>query len=135
MDWPAAVAAIRARIVANWTATPIEWENENFTPPDGAPWVSIAIIQVACDIAGIRRPGDHRLRMHGYIRAEFLTPVGIGVSSSADLVSTFCNFFRLQTFDEIRAYTPDQAVSPGPTEDGMWWVTETRIPFYFDTFG
>lgn len=135
MDWPAAVAAIRARIVANWTVTAIEWENEAFTPPAATPWISVAIIEADNDIAGIRRPGDHRLRVHGYIRAEILTPIGVGASQGAGLASTFAALFRLQTFSDIRAHMPDPPASPGPTDDGMWWVTETRIPFYFDTFG
>lgn len=135
MDWPAAVSAIRDRIAAGWTVTPVEWENEAFTPPAGMPWISVSVVEVDGDVAGIRRPGDHRLRIHGMIRVEVLTPVGTGTSGADSLIADFVALFRLQTFNEIRAHMPDPAVSPGASDDGLWWITETRIPFYYDTFG
>lgn len=135
MDWSDAALAIRSRINGAWLDTPIEWENESFSPPTDGPWISVSIQRVTEHVHAIQRPGNHRFRVHGIIGLEVMTPVGTGDGDAAALIETFCAIFRLQTFDEIRAFLPDSASSPGPTDDGMWWVTETRIPFYFDTFG
>ena len=49
MSFNAALQAVESHLAANWTATPIAYENVDFTPPTGN-WIKVMLITLSIGI-------------------------------------------------------------------------------------
>ena len=87
-DYIGAEAAIRARLVANWTTTRITYMNEEpaepWPPVDGngspEPWVHLEIECLEAPIHGTGQTGNHVYRYLGNIMVHVFVPVGMGTA-------------------------------------------------------
>ena len=141
-DYAGAVAAIRARFEANWTATPIAFQNEAF-PDQTTPWVYLEVIGNESKLRGAGTPGAHVWLYRGNIFIHVFVPVGYGAADAHAFAVAAGEIFRAKEF-----YNTDPGcavrtgVGPdgeGPRTDGggsdadngNWWRVTCTIPFEF----
>ena len=85
-DYAGAVQAIRDRLAANWTTTPISFQNEPFDPPtdpnsgNPAPWVALEVIGNDSELRAAGTPGDHVWIYRGHILVHVFVPVNAGAA-------------------------------------------------------
>lgn len=147
-DYAGALAAIRSRLEANWTDTPIAWLNED--PPETVdeddkptPWVFCEITGTGADIRGAGSPGDHVWLYTGLIFLHVFVPTGAGADIGYQHAVALGEIFRTQEFYNS---TPGYAVRTGVVEggsgpridagdsgsdDGQWFRVTATIPFEY----
>lgn len=144
-DYDGAVAAIEGRLTANWTTTPIGFENEDDpvqTGGDGnlAPWVFCEVVSDRAGIRGVGKPGSHVVVDEGFISATVFVPVGSGRAIARRHAVAIGEIFRTKEFYNsdpgacVRTWTPEigpgnPATSENPS--GNWWAVTVTIPFEF----
>lgn len=124
----AAVAAIKARLVANWTTTPIAWPREPFEEPYGAagqvlPWIYFDPETVQSDRLGVGPVYDRS----GRVLIEVLSPANTGFEAAADLRSALTAIFADQYFNGIRTEVEEDAAQAGLDDDGNYAVSYIAI--------
>lgn len=141
-DYAGAVAAIKARFAANWTSTPIAYQNEDFAD-QVVPWVYFEIINSTADLRGAGTPGAHVWLYRGNIFIHVFVPKGQGSAEATALAVAAGEIFRAQQFYDA---TPGCAVRTGvgpdgegprvdgggsAADDGNWWRVTCTVPFEF----
>lgn len=141
-----AVAAIEARLTANWTVTPIAFENAASDPVvyDGdsvpQPWVFCEIETDQAGIRGVGRPGSHVVLETGAVRVTVFVPVGTERATAQQHAEAIGEIFRVKQFYDadpgacVRTWTP--TVSRGRRAEtdnpvGSWWAVTVTIPYEF----
>jgi len=151
-DYAGAVAAMRARFVANWTVTKIEFQNETPQDADGVayhpwppqddqgrsvPWVYFEVLATQSDIRGAGLPGNNIWLTRGFIYVHVFTPLGYGYADSLQLADAAGEIFRTQTFYQDGAGSKVLCMAPmtdgGATDadDGNWFRVTMAVPFEF----
>ena len=145
-DWAGAVAAIEARLSAQWTQTPIGFENGDapkvVDPEDGSlrPWIFCEIVADGAGIEGFGLPQSNVIREHGAVEITVFVPVGAGTAQARQNAVAVGEIFRNRRLYDadptayVRTWTPTvgmgrPATSETPT--GNWWSVPVRIPFEF----
>lgn len=144
-DYAGAVAALRAQFVANWTETPISFQNE--APPDpwpptdpasGAlkPFVYFEVISTKSDIRGAGFPGNQTWLTTGYVYVYVFTPEGYGFPESLRLADVAGQIFRAQTFYQgggakVLCLAPQTDGGASDADNGNWFRVCAAIPFEF----
>lgn len=140
-----AMAAIEARLTANWTTTRIAFPNEEPAAPwppvrdNGslAPWV---YAEVDCDDAEIRAfgtPQNQTVIDKGLIRLTLFVPKDEGRVDARAYAVALGEIFRQQQFyaDEagvcVRTLTPRPDGGIAVSDDGNWFTMTTTIDFEF----
>jgi hypothetical protein len=142
-DYAGAVAAIRARLVANWTTTPIAFQNENFDPPtdpnDGAslPWVFLEVLGNTSEVRTFGLPGSHEWLYLGHILVHVFVPVNSGVESAQQYASEIGEIFRAKEFcngdpgSAVRSWSPRTDGGETSDDEGNWFRVTMTCPFEF----
>lgn len=151
-DYAGAVAAIRARFVADWISTPIAFQNE--TPQDAngvaldpwppqdqqgglLPWVYFEVLATQSDIRGAGLPGNNVWLTRGYIYVHVFTPVGYGYPESLRLADIAGEIFRAKTFyhdgagSKVLCMAPQTDGGASDADDGNWFRVTMAVPFEF----
>lgn len=144
-DFAGAKAAIRQRLVDNWTATPITFQNEAPAAPwppvdaDGftAPWVNLDIATLDSAMRGAGTPGNQVWVTHGTIRVHVFVPTGQGDAQASQYATDIGEIFRAKVFyrDEpgcyVRTWAP-RVDGGGPGDDDRNWFRVTMsVPFEY----
>ncbi len=150
-DYAGAAAAIEARLTANWTTTPIAFENEKLPSgiigslPNRAlnPWVLCEVVGEDGEIVGAGKPGDHVNRLSGTIEITVFVPVDSKRATARGHAVAIGEIFRNQEFYQsagacVRTWVPwigggRRAKSENP--DGNWWALPLIVPFEFINIG
>lgn len=147
MSWVSTVAAIQARVTANWTLTPIAqvtFENEQFDIPvdgngDPVEWVYVEIMGGRGELAGFGKKDANLIRRNGIIMCHAFTPINIGGARALELAEGAGALFATKSFSGIQCWVPNPPSPPaGDTElgnravNGSWWRTYVTIPFQYD---
>jgi hypothetical protein len=149
MTAPDPLSAVKARIEALWTETPVAWPNGGwFVPVDpyssaepGAdydpdadpeqPWLYVELIGAGADCTVIGSPGKRAAVDDYVIMATVYVPVGTGDADSRRLCRAFGDIFRLARFGGVVAGAPSP---PGNgdkgDDDGLWWRRSVSIPLF-----
>lgn len=133
MSFHQAVADIRARMAANWAATPIAYANEPFAPPEPpSPWVFFEVVEGASMLRGIGKPGERLYIYTGLIQAHVYVPAGSGETLARQYADAIGEIFRAKQFGStVRTNVPNvDAGGPG-SDDGLWWRVTAAIDFDF----
>lgn len=128
MSYAAERQAIEQRFAAAWTATPIAWDNVDFTPPAGA-WVRLHIENGASFQASMGVP--IHVRCPGLIQIAVFVPVGTGLGLSASLADQAGAIFRFALFDSIVCRSHFKR---GVPEQDGWSAAIVEVPFHRDEF-
>jgi hypothetical protein len=140
-DYAGAVAAIRARFAGAFSAAPVEYQNEDppasVWPPEGAPWVYLAVIQTASDIRGVGLPGDQAWLTLGQIVAHAFAPKGYALPEHLRIAGLAGEVFRAATFynsdpgAKVICGAPSVRGGDSDADNGKWFVFSVLIPFEF----
>lgn len=135
MSMTEARAAIRARIEANWTTTPIAWFGEDFDPPEQAPWILVerdAIPSSQSSVYG--SSGKRVVQDPGMIIGHVFYPRGAGDDGAYVIAQAFGELFRTQKVGPAQTDAPTMAPVEDGTEDGDWLRVSVTIPFTVSYF-
>lgn len=146
-DFAGAVAAIRQRLIDNWSTTPIAFQNENFEPPadpnSGAPvpWVFLEVIGNQSEQRSVGTPGSQEWLYEGHILAHVFVPVNSGVALAQGHAVAVGEIFRAAQFYDsapgccVRSgYGGEGPRTDGgatDADDGNWFRVTCTIPFEF----
>lgn len=128
MSATAAIAAIKARLVANWTTTPIAWPREAFTLPYGGggetlPWVRFDPDATLSDRIGVAQAYDRS----GRVLLEVLIATGSGYEAAAALRQALTAIFADQLFAGLRTEVEEDNSNSGDSDDGNYHVSYIAI--------
>lgn len=145
-DYAGAVAAMRARFEANWTETPIEFQNERPSDPwppidvttgNLKPFVYFEVIAMHSDIRGAGLPGNQTWLTTGYIYVHVFTPINYGYPESMRLADVAGQIFRAQTFYQdgtgakVICMAPQTNGGASDADRGNWFRVTASIKFEF----
>lgn len=144
-DYAGAIASIRERLVAGWTATRITFANEHPAdpwPPRDAnevsqPWVHLEVISEGSEIKGTGRPGHHVWTYKGTILVHVFVPIASGTDLAFQHAVAIGEIFRAAQFynetpgHAVRTLAP--AIDGGGTadDDGLWFRVTMSAPFTY----
>ncbi len=144
-DFAGAKAAIRQRLVDNWTATPITFQNE--APPE--PWppvdadgfatafVNLEISSLPSSLEGAGVPGKQAWRNPGFIYVHVFVPSGSGEAQATQHATDVGEVFRAALFykDEpgcyVRTWAPRVDGGGSGDDDGNWFRVTMSVPFEY----
>ncbi|MCW2243578.1 DUF4128 domain-containing protein [Azospirillum canadense] len=144
MTAPNPLTAIRTKLEAEWTDTPVTYENGGAFRPDAPgnrdpydassapdrPWVYLEILGAGSASTVIGSPGKRAARDDGVIFGHVFVPVGTGDDEARRLARALGDLFRVTRFGGLVTGAPDPlgAGEPGD-DDGLWWRRSVSIPF------
>lgn len=144
-DLAGAMAAIEARLVANWTQTLIVYDNTDPDPPwppadnDGVPqpWVFVELIDVDAKIIAFGTPGDQTVLDEGLIKMHVMAQKGAGLDTARSQAVALGEIFRQKKFYDtdptayVRTMTPRVGRGSMVSEDGNWVSVSCTVPYEF----
>lgn len=144
MSFATAVATIQARMQANWTSTPLCFQNgitpdgAHFDPPaDGVTaWVYFEVLPGSGSIAGFGGgEGNHTLRRGGVVFAHVYVPVGTGLATALAHTDAIAAIFEAKGFSGIRCYEATPGGTGSGDDEGNWFRASISIRFEFEFIG
>nr|WP_314074427.1 phage tail terminator-like protein [uncultured Roseococcus sp.] len=124
VPWADARARIEAAISgpdAPLAGLPVEWPNEDFTPPPGA-WLSIETDGEGMSPIEMGQLGAWTER--GNHTIHVMTPVGTGCELGLAIAKALSNLFRNVSAEGGALLYQRQLLLPGGQMDnGNWWIT------------
>lgn len=144
-DYAGAVAAIEARLAANWATTPIRKQNDatpvSWPPLDGSgnpsPWVQLEVLQNEAGLRAIGVPDSHLWLDRGTIYVHVFVPVSSGLTTAMQYAVQVGEIFRAAAFYDdgqgsiVRSWAPRVLGADSGSDDGLWFRVTTAIPFEF----
>jgi hypothetical protein len=142
-DYAGAVAAIKARVAANWTTTSVAWandENDSVKMNDNGdpiPWVYGEIINTWSGIEGAGKPGSQTWLYDGLISLDVFVPVRTGTALAFQYAVALGEIFRAKLFYDdnaghyVRSWSPRLDGGDSSSDDGLWWRVTATIPFEY----
>lgn len=152
VDYAEAMAAIEAKLAAEWTATPIGYANptpaetpEPWPPIDDvgnpAPFVVIEVKSTDANIVGTGTPGNQTICDDGMIVVSALVPSNTGRALARQNAVAIGEIYRNKKFYDatpgayIRSWTPKVGEgAPAAIEgavSGNYYCVSVTIPFEF----
>lgn len=114
----AAREAIYARIAANWTASPYQLENEEFTPPTTGRWARFVVRHTTREQATLGSSGNRRFQSDGRVMVQLFAPLDAGTQGLDSDSDAFLVLFEGVDFGGIRTHNAEVRET-GPT--GRWY--------------
>lgn len=129
MSFKSALQSVESHLAANWTNTPIAYENIDFTPPAGS-WIKVLLVTEKSSLIGI---GATRLRRHaGRILLYCFVPTGDGAQAALELADDVIAVFEGASIGDLVLRTP-RAVSDEEDDDqAAHFRALAVIPFWRD---
>lgn len=127
MTYEAERTAIEARFQANWTTTPIKWENVPFEPGTASAFVEIRIATAASFQASLGSPALYR--HNGVISINLRVRQNVGTTTAKGYIDSLCAIFRGQTFSSVTCRAPIVSVIG---DLNGWYTYNISIPYYRD---
>ena len=129
MSFNAALQAVESHLAANWTATPIAYENVDFTPPTGN-WIKVMLITEKSELLGL---GATRLRRHtGRILLYCFVPVGDGAQAAMTLADSAIAVFDGANLAGFTLRTPRAVSDEDDDTQASHFRALAVIPFWRD---
>jgi len=124
--------AIRAHLVAYWSATTIAWENELFDRPEPpAPWVMVEMVgdlyaQMSIG-AGVQ--SENRWDEEGVLMMHVFAPSGTGASTARGYAKSLADLFRgaLLLADSLEFLDASIGMGQPGDDDGLWWRISVSV--------
>lgn len=145
-SYEGAKEAIRARLVANWTTTPVTYQNEK--PPDPwppkngngdlLPWVNLEILGTGSGIYGQGVPRNHLWLYTGLIYGHVFVPTGSSDELAGSYAGQIGEIFRAAKFYDdvtpgayVRSMAPRTDGGGSGSDNGNWWRVTMTCPFEY----
>lgn len=127
-------AAIRDFLTANWTATPLRFENK--AVPEATRWVYVEISGRSWrqESLGAGAPRSNLWREEGTLWLHCLVPVRTGSEQARSDLTSLCDLFRGAELLDGRLIFNDISVGLGESadEDGNYWRLSASIAWTCD---
>ncbi len=145
-DYAGAVAAIKAKFVAEWVTggsptTPVVFQNaaNEYDPSTNTqqPWVYFEIIGSSSGLRGVGTPGSQTWLYRGFIAAHVFVPINSGFELAQTYAVAIGEIFRAKGFYNdgngaiVRTWSPRTDGGESDADDGNWWRVTCTIPFEF----
>ena len=124
--------AIRQRLAAAWTTTPVVYENQPYEAPGTTPFVFCEILQGGADQMSLGSTTLRLYRLTGIIILNIFTPAGTGTKLGNEYADSLATIFRGVSFSGVLTFAPRKSSNSGPTDDGKWHRISIITPFQFD---
>ena len=130
MSTAAAFTAIRAYLEANWTATPMAWENEGFTKP--SPPAPFVLVQITGDIwdqasIGAGDRASNRWEEAGELLLDVIVPTGTGSLTARTHATDLANLFRGLQLGDIEFRDISIGLGFAADDRGPWFLLPMRV--------
>lgn len=117
---------IESRFAANWTLTPIAWQNVEYEPTAGTAYVEFGVFEADSQVVSI---GTLLYRNPGLISVNIYLPLNRGLQAAKGYGDTVKTIFAGQNFNGITC----RAVSLATLgEHNGWHVVNASVPFFWD---
>ena len=131
--------AIRARIEANWTATPlsrIAWPNEDFAKPlddqgNAQSFLYVEVFNDSTELTTVGIPGQRRVTQSGRIVAHAFVPLNAGLDAAGTLRGAVATIFEEQLFSNVRCWLSKEEEGGTTDDTGAYFRTSVTIAFDF----
>ena len=146
-DYAGAVAAIKARLAAGWTTTPIAQQNEAppqspWPPVDGdgrqTSWVYLEVVANDSRLRAAGLPGSQLWLTEGHILVHIFVPLLAGTDLAHGYAVTIGEIFRAKAFyrdeaagAEVRTWAPRADGGTMDPENGNYFRVTCTVPFEF----
>lgn len=135
MSMTEARAAIRQRVEANWTATPICWFGEAFEHPDQRPWLMVERDAIPASQSSIfGSTGKRVVQDPGMIIGTVYCPKHGGDDLAYALAEQFGELFRTQKVGPAQTDAPTMGPIDDGDDEGNWIRIAVTIPFTVSYF-
>lgn len=144
--------SIRERLTANWSTTPITFQNEE--PPDPwpptvadpdapsfpkpAPWVHMEVLGSGSEMRGAGKPGSQVWIYDGLIAIHVFVPIGSGDALARQHAVALGEIFRAKVFYQnvtpgcyVRTWAPRVGEGEKADHDGNWYRVTMSCPFEY----
>lgn len=135
MSMTEARAAIRQRVEANWTATPVCWFGEAFDHPNQRPWLMVERDAIpASQSSSYGSAGKRVVQDPGMIIATVYYPKHAGDDGAYALAEAFGELFRTQKVGPAQTDAPTMGPVMDGDDQGNWLCIAVTIPFTVSYF-
>lgn len=141
-DYTGAVAALKTRLVDNWTTTPFGFVNE--APPatmdaNGStiPWVLCEVVSLGSAVRGAGTPNNHVIVYDGAVKLYVFVPDGAGTETGLAYAVALGDIFKNQVIYDtgngcyVRTGYPSVEDGNAGSDDGLWFGVTASIPFEY----
>lgn len=132
----AAFDVVHDRLVAEWTATPLVFENDDYQAPDAPePFVYVEVFGDFFDQAsiGARTQADNLWREGGQVYLHVMTEKGVGSRAARVLAKQLADLFRGQEISGVRFRNASiGAGDPARFPAGSYFAMTATIEFERD---
>jgi len=125
--------ALRTRLSDEWgSTTPVQYGNQDFTPPSGESWIRLNVINTTAEQASFGDTTNY-YRHPGSVVINVFTPVLVGDKEALQLADQSANIFRNWSHNatKIRFLKPPSIKVIG--EEKPWYQINVVCPFIRDT--
>ncbi len=121
----AANILIEARLRNNWTETLIDWDNVEFNPVRGTPFVRLQTEWVDTVVKGV----NGRSRGEGYINLSVFVQLGTGTNRITEMASDLSDIFNRWDNGSLK-FGVARIMRIGEQE--QWYRLDVIVPFIYD---
>lgn len=129
---------IEQRLAANWSTTPILYENMNIEQistngqqPES--FVYCEIVPYSNQQISLGGEGERLYRTEGFLYLHVFTPMGRGAGLADTYMDTLAAIFRGKEFSGVVCYDVTQFGESGKgDDDGRYWRTSLQCRFEYD---
>ena len=116
--------AIEVALESQWTKTPIDWDNVQYQPLQGEPYIRMQMEWYDSVSAG-----PNRVRESGYVMLAVFVPVHYGTRYQADLIDNLKRIFLGLRISGLTFY-PSRLQRVG--ENRGWYQRNLLVPFDYN---
>jgi len=116
-----------ARFYANWTTTPIAWQNVHYDPTANTAYVEFQVVEAESEVVAL---SDLLYRNIGIISINIYVPLNQGLQTAKSYADSIKTIFAGQSFNEITCRAA--SVTTLGEQDG-WFVINVSVPFFWDS--
>lgn len=131
MSYQTARLAIQAHVAANWTATPVAYDNDDFTPPDRAYWSRLTVLNNGGGGRSIGKP-IRLYRFDGIVLFQIFAPERKGTHTLEGHIDTAVAMFEATKLSGGVVFEDVFGVERGADPDGPWFRKDVLADFRFD---
>ncbi len=118
---------IEERLRAQWLQTLIDWDNVEFTPVRGTPFVRLQIEWNTSDVVAV---GGVRVRGEGYINLSAFVPSGTGTQDVSKMADDLAGIFDKWDTGKLKFKV---AFTQRVGQQEQWFQVDVITPFTYDT--
>jgi hypothetical protein len=128
----AAFTTIREYLEAQWTTTPLAWDNETFRQPNPANPAAFVLVQITGGLyeqmtIGAETRAANRWQEEGELLLSVMVPMGTGSLAARQIADGLFALFQGLQLDDIEFRDASIGLGVVAEDRGTWWVLPLRI--------